>query len=78
MKEIADRLHVTAGSVALSQILDCGAPRRENERRAGAQAFISPSVRLDEARLTSPDLPEKPTPSVNQQKGLGNETQINP
>jgi hypothetical protein len=27
MKRIADRLHVTARTVALSQILDCGAPR---------------------------------------------------
>ena len=25
------------------------------------QSFISPAVRLDEARTTSPDLPEKPT-----------------
>ena len=27
------------------------------------QSFISPAVRLDEARTTSPDLPEKPTPT---------------
>jgi DNA-binding NarL/FixJ family response regulator len=25
--------------------------------------FISPTIRLDEARLTSPSLPEKPTPT---------------
>jgi DNA-binding NarL/FixJ family response regulator len=27
------------------------------------QSFISPAVRLDEARPTSPSLPEKPTPT---------------
>ena len=27
------------------------------------RSFISPTVRLDEARLTSPDLKEKPTPT---------------
>ncbi len=27
------------------------------------QSFISPTVRLEEARLTSPDLPAKPTPT---------------
>ena len=27
------------------------------------QSFISPTVRLEEARLTSPDPPEKPTPT---------------
>jgi DNA-binding NarL/FixJ family response regulator len=44
------------------------------------QTFISPAVRLDEARPTSSDLPEKPAPSVQpgKQKDLTNETQINP
>jgi DNA-binding NarL/FixJ family response regulator len=44
------------------------------------QTFISPAVRLDEARPTSSDLPEKPAPSVQpgKRKDLTNETQINP
>ena len=31
------------------------------------ESFISPTVRLEEARLTSPDPPAKPTPSYGKQ-----------